>query len=311
MSNGTLENSSDVSESLSLDRSDGSHELTMGDTFRMLFYEPGVRNFTYAACGALGMIFLILFQQGSDIGGVMILIIGAAGIFFRWGASPALLLVVLTYFMVFPFGVPGLSYENAFEIDEGWFRVTDVMLVLSILVYMTCQFRLYGFVSRAIAFEGPVRRKDETPLRRPPALIHGSELGWVLGACTLFVFIGQVIWWVANSLEVQPTEDFPLRGAEPLRSWQGSAVPGRMSPGVTRFVVMAGLLFFGTILGRLIFGYWRLRMMNSAEGGMSILNGSWSETSRERQRQELWRIWGRKRAASLSDNNRQSQSGGD
>jgi hypothetical protein len=77
-----------------------------------------------------------------------------------------------------------------------------------------------------------------------------------------------------------------------------------MNTGTTRFVVLVGFLFFGMIIGRLIFGYWRLRTMNAAEGGMILLDGGWSETRRERQRQEAWRIWGRKRAEAsrLADN---------
>ena len=34
---------------------------------------------------------------------------------------------------------------------------------------------------------------------------------------------------------------------------------------------------------------------------MILLDGGWSETSRERQRQEKWRIWGRKRAERLAN----------
>ena len=37
------------------------------------------------------------------------------------------------------------------------------------------------------------------------------------------------------------------------------------------------------------------RTMGPAEGGMILLDSGWTETIRERQRQETWRIWGRKR----------------
>ena len=83
-------------------------------------------------------------------------------------------------------------------------------------------------------------------------------------------------------------------------------MPGGMSTGATRFVLVVGLLFFGTLLARLVFGYWRLRMMGPAEGGMVLLDGGWFETSRERQRQEVWRIWGRKRARRERDESSES-----
>jgi hypothetical protein len=297
-------------EQLPSDRSDGSTDLDMRETFQVLFNDPAVRNFVFAGLGALGMIFLILFQQGSDIGGFMIVALGVCGILFRWSASPALILCILTYFMVFPFGIPGETLGGSWEIEEGRFRVTDIMLVLSLLVYMACQFRIYGFVSQAIAFEGAVRRRDEKPTRRPPALIRPSELGILFGVCAAFTIIGQLIWWLANGVEVVPTEDFPLRWAEPDPTGRTSELPGGMNTGTTRFVVLVGLLFFGTILGRLIFGYWRLRTMSAAEGGMVLLDNGWSETRRERQRQEAWRLWGHKRARAQAASAEPSTSGG-
>jgi len=289
------------------DRADGSTDLDMRETFDVLLKDPAVRNFVFAGLGALGMMFLILFQQGSDIGGFLIVALGVCGIFFRWSASPALILIILTYFMVFPFGIPGETLGGSWEIEEGRFRITDIMLVLSLLVYLACQFRIYGFVSHAVAFEGAVRRRDEKPTRRPPALIRPSELGVLFGICVAFTILGQLIWWFANSVEVIPTEDFPLRWAEPDSSGRASELPGGMNTGTTRFVVLVGILFFGMILARLVFGYWRLRMMNASEGGMILLDSGWSETRRERQRQEAWRIWGRKRAQARATSKQESE----
>jgi hypothetical protein len=87
-------------------------------------------------------------------------------------------------------------------------------------------------------------------------------------------------------------------------------VPGGLNAGATRFVILVGLLFFGTLVARLVFGYWRLRMMGPAEGGMILLDGGWSETSRERQRVEKWRIWGRKRAEEQAKAAEKSNTGG-
>ena len=60
---------------------------------------------------------------------------------------------------------------------------------------------------------------------------------------------------------------------------------------------MLGALFFGFLLVRLVFGYWRLRTMTAAEGAMVAADTSWAESHRERVRVEKWRIWGRQRAA--------------
>ena len=300
------ENEAEVEEVL-LDRDDGTKELDLRETVQVLFRDPAVRSFTFTALGALGMIFLVLLNQASDIGGLIIVVLGVCGLVLRWSASPALVILVLTYFMIFPFGVPWDAYSRSFEIEEGHFRITDVMLVLSLLVYLVCHYRIYGFVSQAVPFEGATWQKGEKPLRRPAAIIPAAELGIAIGACAAFVFVGQVIWWLATSVEVVPGDDFPLRWPESDRFFGGEIAPGRLSAGMTRFVVLAGLLFFGTILGRLVFGYWRLRTMGPAEGGMILLDSGWTETTRERQRQETWRIWGRKREEARSQADKTDQ----
>jgi hypothetical protein len=278
------------------DRTDGSTEFDMRTTFRVLFNDPAVRNYAIAALGALAMIFLIMFQQGSDIGGLLIVIIGVGGVLLRWIVAPPFVLMILTYFMLFPFGIPGEAYENRFEIDDGRFRMTDVLLVLSVLVYVACTYRIFGFVHQAIAYEGTVRRRDETVTRRPAALIGPAELGILLAISASLVVLGQLVWWVATSVEIRPGEDFPIDWVGEGRSTRRSEPVGGMSPGLTRFMVLVGLLFFGVLIARLVFGYWRLRMMGAAEGGMILLDGGWVETKRERSRLEKWRIWGRKRA---------------
>src|SRR5262249_29554462 len=72
-------------------RTDGSAPLDLAGAFRVLFNDPDARGYTFAALGALAMIFLILFQQGSDIGGLLVVVIGVAGVLLRWVAAPAFL----------------------------------------------------------------------------------------------------------------------------------------------------------------------------------------------------------------------------
>lgn len=278
-------------------RDDGSVALTQRAMFRLLFSDPAVRNYVIAAFSALAMIFLVLFQQGSDLGGLLIVVIGSAGIALRWTAAPAFVLFVLTYFMVFPFGVPGEAFENRWEIEDGRFRPTDLVLAMAVLVYMAAQFRIFGFVHQAIAVEGAVRRPDEPVTRRPPAVIAGSELGTLLIVSFGIVIVGQLIWWLVNTLEIAPGEEFPFRWVSNTRNVRRPVEFGGLTPGLTRFVVLIGLMGFGVLLGRLAFGYWRLRMMHPAEGAMVLQDDGWLETKRERSRQEKWRLWGRSRAA--------------
>lgn len=282
-------------------RTDGSVRVDQRTAFHILFNDPGVRSYTFAALGALAMTFLILFQQGSDLGGLFVVVFGISGVMFRWTAAPALILIVITYFMWTPFGVPGGGYPNSLEIEDKRFDPVNVIFVLSVVVYLACQFRIYGLVSQAVTDESP-RRKDDPTTRRPPSLIRPSELGVLFAIAAGLVVIGHVVWWFVNVVEVAPAEEFPLRWAERYRGLGGyTPPPGGMPPGVTRFVVLVGILFFGFLLSRLVFGYWRLRVMGPAEARMILLDGGWSETSRERSRLEKWRVWGRTRAAAQEE----------
>src|SRR5205814_745845 len=129
----------------------------------------------------------------------------------RWVAAPAFVLVLLTYFMVFPFGIPIDAYYKAWEIEDGRFRPPDIILALAVMVYVVAQFRIYGFVHQAVAFEGPARRSDEPVTRRPPALATGSELGIMLGVSVGMVILAQLVWLVANGVEATPGEDIPFK----------------------------------------------------------------------------------------------------
>jgi hypothetical protein len=312
-------------------RHDGSAELDRRATFRLLFNEPAIRNYMFAAFGSLVMIALVLLEQGSDIGAALIVFVGVCGILLQFRAAPPLVLLFLSYFMWTPTGIPGDGFSSPYMIEARRFHIIDVLLVLSTLVYVASQYRIYGLVYQAMAFEAGARRQGEPPTRRPASLIRPNELSALLGFCVVFVIAGQLIWFFATSVQVAPTKDFPLQMIESRASLvkKFSAVnpsggpagyvdprsleerhfyaEGVLSPGVSRFFILLGMMFFGTLITTLVFRYWRLRTIEPAEGAMILLNTGWEETSRERVRLEKWRIWGRKRAAAQA---KQSENSG-
>jgi hypothetical protein len=311
---------------------DGSTELTQRDVFRILFNEPRIRNYVFAALGSLAMILLILLEQGSNLGGMLIVLIGVSGVLLRFTAAPVLIILILTYFMWSPFGLPGTGYSSPYTIEDRRFHFIDVMLVLSVLVYCASQFRLYGLVYQAIASDGSRHGIDEPRLRRPASLIRSSELAVMLGISVGLVLAGQLVWLIATTVQITPANPSPLGIAEdqssqksrrprlnplpqggPGTNWQNSPPkdePVPLSPGETRFFVLLGFLFFGSLTARLAFGYWRLRTLSPAEGRMILLDTGWDETHRERVRLEKWRIWGRKRVEAQSQALTPNPSGG-
>jgi hypothetical protein len=271
--------------------------LTNREVFQLFLRDLTIRPYVFAALGSVAMIFLVMFLSGSDIGAVVVLLFALATLVFRWIAGPPLLLLILFYFQLFPFGIPQLEFENPFEVRETYFRVSDVILIMAILVYMRCTYRIFGFIHQSMPFESVFRRKDDHPTRRPLSHIERSELAWMIGVTAALVIIGQLLWWLSNQLEFTPADDeFPIRWADntsPARYRRRTLDPGEFTAGTNRFFIILGALFFGFLFIRLVFGYWRLRVMGAPEGAMVLTDTSWAESHRERVRVEKWRIWGR------------------
>lgn len=254
-----------------------------------LYREPGVKNYLFAGLAALAMVFVVLFQNGSDLGGLLVAIIGVAGLVVRWAAAPYLFVVILVYFIVFPLGVPDPGISNPAEIRYGRFRVADMVLVFSAVVYLACQFRVFGLVKQAVPFDR-TPRNGEQPARRPAALIPTGEITRLLYLAAGVVLAGQFLWLFATGVEVNAGSTFPLRVAAPRRlPFDPDESPATLSPVASRFVLLTGVVFFGTLLARLVFGYWRLRVMGPAEAAMVVQEAGWNETRREDVRVAKWR----------------------
>lgn len=276
--------------------------LTTREVLDLYLNEPAVRPYLFGALGGLAMTFLILFMNGSDIGGVVVVLFGLSALLLRWIASPIFVVLVTAYFQVFPFGIPDDLYNDPYNVRRTHFQVQDVMLVAAVLVYLRCTYRVLGLVHQSMPFENVFRRKGEYPTRRPVGHIEPGEIGWLLGASVGLVILGQSLWWLVNALDFVPTEGgVPFRWADldDASRYRRSAPreAGEYSAPMSRFFVLTGALFFGFLLVRSVFGYWRLRMMTAAEGAMVTTDTSWAESHRERVRVEKWRIWGREKEA--------------
>jgi hypothetical protein len=256
-----------------------------------------VRNYLFAGLAALAMVFVILFERGSDLGGLLVVVLGAAGLALRWSAAPPVFVLVLTYFLVFPLGVPDPVSLGGFEIVESRFRVADLLLAFSVVAYLACQYRVLGLVYQAVPSDTRFPTKDEEPTRRPPALIRPGEIARLLWLTGAVVLAGQLAWLLVTSAEVVPGEVFPLRLGSAARLYRSPDQRAGLSEPAARFVVLAGLVFFPALLARLVFGYWRLKVMGPAEARMVVLDTAWNEARREHDRVEKWRARGRRRAA--------------
>jgi hypothetical protein len=262
-------------------------------SIRGMLQDPGVRNYLIAGLAALAMVFTILFGQGSDIGGVLLVLIGAAGLVLRWPAAPPFFLILLVWFLIYPLGIPDPD-TMPLNITDPPFQIEDLLLIVSVVVYLASHYRVYGLSVQAMPFERRVVRKADEPTRRPSGLIQDGELARLLYLTVGVVVAGQLLWLFVSRVEIDVLAGFPLRWSRWRRGYPGAS--GDIPPGTTRFLLVTGLLLFGTLLARLVFGYWRLRAMSAAEGGMILQDTGWDETRRERTRIEAWRGWRKGRA---------------
>jgi hypothetical protein len=276
--------------------------LSQRQVIERLLQDERIRPYTFATLGTLALTALVLNLSGSDIGAAVVMLLGSASVVFRWTAGPPLVLLILFYFSVFPFGYLQLGYNNPLQVRETHFRISDLILVMSALVYCSAAYRLLGLVHQSFPVENTTRKRDEAPPRRPSTHIATNELTQLVSVSAAMVLVGQVVWWLINAFDFTPMESgFPFQWADResfARYRSGSFPPGEFSAGQSRFFLTVALLFFGYLLCRLVFGYWRLRVMGPAEGAMILANTSWTESHRERVRIEKWRVWGRQRATS-------------
>lgn len=270
-------------------------ELTSAEATRLLFRDPGVRNYLFAALSGLALVFVVMFQRGADVGGLLVVMIGVAGLLLRWTLAPPAFILILVYFVVFPFGIPELGYASRYEIEDNRFNFSDLLLAGAALAYLGCQYRVLGLTQQAVPHEMKVPRRSDKPYRRPPSAISPTEIPRFLYLTAGVVFAGQIVWYLATSLEVDVERTIPLRLGDSARA-AFRRDDSMLSPGATRFVIITGALFFGTLLARLVFGYWRLRAMGPDEANAMLLDTSWVETRREHVRLNVWKRWRRKRA---------------
>jgi hypothetical protein len=260
------------------------------DTLHGMTQDLTVRSYLIAGLAALAMIFLVLLSHNSDIGGLVVAGLGAMGMILRWPAAPSFFLILLLWFLVFPFGYPP-AYEDWTELRYGSLRLADMMLAVSVVVYLACHYRVYALTTQALPLEPRGGRKRTKPVRRPASIVRKGEIPrllWIAAGVALF---GQVVWYFTTHLEIDVLASFPLQwgGHDRYAAFHHRRLD--LTLWHTRLIVLLGLGFFGSLLGRLIFGYWRLRQLSAAEGAMILQDSEWSETHRERVRLETWRAW--------------------
>jgi hypothetical protein len=258
--------------------------------------EPGERTYFIACLSCLGIVLSGRLLTDGLIAALVPVLFGLLALFIQRPFGVYAFLVSLSYFYFAPFLWPMGGAETLIV----RLKHVDLMMILTLaaaLCFVVCQFRLYVLTVRGRPVEDTSDR-DETRDRglRFAGDVQGAEivrLAMVAGAC---VIAAEVAWLFITEFYVEPARTLPIRFAGAPMAEQ-SGLPGSLSPPVSRMILTIVMLGSLAMFARFVAWYWRLNRMTPEEGLATAIDTGWRENRREHMRQEVWREYGRKRAA--------------
>lgn len=243
---------------------------------------PPVRPQHYQLlCGlALGVVFLLLMQEGLLLFAVAVAVLGAAAVVLRLRLSPPLVLLPL---------VGGLLYQQylfpAWS-SRGMLRVEDVALCAAALAYVAGHYRLLSLWSHILppdprqryragaAAVVPVRQIGKVVAHyRPAGLLTTAEVAWFVLQLPLCALAAQAAWAVLG----RPREVLGL------------------PPRWVQFVQLSWGVVLAMLLAGQFFRFTRLLQADGVTARLFLNDVLWHETRGEQRRVGRWLAWARLR----------------
>lgn len=254
-----------------------------------LFRHPHVRNELVTALASLVMIFGLLLAGGSDMGALLTMVFGLAGVFLRWTAAPLIVVALAVYLSVVPTGLPTQPLLP-FSFRPPLFRIEDLILAAASLTFVASQYRLFIMLDQAIpsAQKAKDRKLPTSALRRPPGAVPPGELGHFLSRLPLVVLLAQGLWLLLARVELSVGNGYGLSFLDDSTFRPGSG--GLASPW-SRFVLLITGGFLSVMALNAYFTLWRYRQIPRDEAQMMMLDILWREHHREFARLANWRAW--------------------
>ncbi len=254
------------------------------------FRDSASRNYLLLGLAAVVVVTAVMFVQGGPVAAIIPGAVAALGLTLRWTAMPIFFLVLLAWFLLFPFGVP--EVERRFnDVYGSHLRILDIALVGGVLTYFVAQFRLLSLVHQSMPYDRPnrLRKKSDKPTRRPESNVAVGEVVRLFVTAGICVLIGQIAWFLIAEpkIDVRQLPPFDFSEIGNPRRMRNPAI----SHELTRFLLFTGLSAVFAFGFGLVFNYWRLRRLSRDEARLLLVDTEWSESRRELNRQEKWRVW--------------------
>jgi hypothetical protein len=245
---------------------------------------PVVPQHYQLLCGlALGVIFLLLLQQGLLLFGLALLILGGATIVLRVPLTPlsAVLLVVGSQ-LYLHYVFPAWRFGRVLQLE-------DVALCAATLTLVAGHYRLLSLWSRILPNDPRQRYHKAAPVivplrrlgkvvaqHRPAAHLSRGEIAWFVVQLPLFALAAQGVWAVL--IEPRNVLGLSLRWSQLLQLTWGLAL----------------ILF----VAAQFFRYARLLQMDGVTARLLLQDVLWHETRGEQRRIGRWLAWARLRGKS-------------
>jgi hypothetical protein len=222
-------------------------------------------------CGlALGVIFLILLQQGLVPFAIVAALLGSVALVLRIHMSPLLVLIAVVGGQLYlQHDLPAWRPRNLLQIE-------DVMLCAAMLAYVAGHYRLLSLWTHILPPDPRQRRHQGAVQHRPAALMSRGELAWFVVQLPLFALLAQGAWMVLS----------------PRRQLLG------LSEKWMQLLQLAWGLALVLFVASQLFRFWRLLYMDRVTAKMLLQDALWHETRREQRRIGRWLAWSRLRRES-------------
>lgn len=225
---------------------------------------------------------LFVRTEGNLVLCILPVAFGLLGLVGRYTVFPILMVCSTCYFLIFPQFV--LFYANRDNAGASHFRLLDLLLVGSVLVYWVSLFRGLSFSHQLMPLELKDRRQaaTEPPLVRCAEAVPDDEFPRLALQLGLVLLVGQLIWFGVVWFRMVPSQFPPIR-------WSintGERLQVDPNSGFLMFAALFLMAFLG--VGMLVW-YWRWSRLTPLEADQYLREVEWQFARRELQRQETWR----------------------
>lgn len=253
------------------------------------------RNYLFIGLASLLTVTAIMHVQSGDSTPAAIVptLIASTGFLLCWRLIPGLYILVLSFFIVAPFG--NLEWRgNSSEVYGSGFRILDILLAAAVLVSLVSMIRYMSMKTTAIPSDisKSIVRKIRIKRIRPDSIVTRDEFVQLFIGIGLFTLVGQLLWITVTSLHVEALSIPPFSLHWDVFTQLEPIDPrGKYSSPLNRFLVSIGIVSFVTLTLGTIFWYWKVSRYSNIEARMTLLDTGWYENRRELNRQTKWIAW--------------------